>query len=100
MYQGETIMTTITDLPVPVAEIQNLYIIFKSGSKTVLEKTLPDCEVSDEMIRCQLTQEESLSLPAGNIDRSIIVVTKDGSRFETDPCRISCGKTAKGEVLP
>lgn len=99
MYQGETITTTLTDLPVSVTDIQNLYILFKSQSKILVEKTLKDCEVTDEVITFTLTQEESLSLPTGRIDRSIIVITKDGSRFESDPCEIMVGKTAKSEVL-
>lgn len=99
MYQGETITTTITGLPVPIKEINSLYIIFKNKSRVLIEKTLNDCEVTGEVITCTLTQAESLTLPPGNIERSIIVITKDGSRFESDPCIIACGKTAKSEVL-
>lgn len=99
MYQGETITTTVTDLPVPISEIVNVYIVFKNNSKILIEKTLNDCTVTDDTITCRLTQEESLSLPTGNIERSIIVITKDGSRFESDPCTIPCGKTVKSEVL-
>lgn len=99
MYQGETITTTIKNLPVPVSNIANLYIVFKSASKTILEKTLKDCSISGETIENRLTQEESLLFPPGNIKRSVIVITLDGTRFETDPCDIVCGKTAKAEVL-
>lgn len=99
MYQGDTITTTVDNLPVPVSEIANVYIIFKDHDRILIEKTLKDCVVSEETISNRLTQEESLSLPEGTIDRTIIVITKDGSRFETDPCPILCGKTAKSEVL-
>lgn len=101
MYQGETITTVISDLPIPVSEIQSLYIVFKHHSLTLLEKTLADCTVDEESqtISCRLTQEESLSFPKGQIRRSIIVITKDGSRFETDPISLECGKTVKDEVL-
>ena len=100
MYQGETITTTITDLPVSVSDIANVYIIFKTGSgKTLVEKTLKDCEVTDEAIEVRLTQEETLSFTQGNIQRSIIVITNDGARFESDPCTIRCAPTAKKEVL-
>lgn len=99
MYQGETITTTISDLQVPVSEIANIYIIFRNKSRIFLEKTLKDCTISGETIEFRLTQEESLSLPQGKIERSIIVITKDGSRFESDPCSILCGRTAKSEVL-
>lgn len=101
MYQGETITTTISDLPVPVSEIRNLYIIFKQHSRVILEKTLADCSIDSETetIACRLTQEESLALPEGLIKRSIIAITNDGSRFESDPCILECAKTAKGEVI-
>ena len=99
MYQGDTITTTVDNLPVPVSEIANVYIIFKDHDRILIEKTLKDCVVSEETISNRLTQEESLFLPEGTIDRTIIVITKDGSRFETDPCPILCGKTAKSEVL-
>lgn len=99
MYQGETITTTITGLPVPVSEIRSLYIVFKNQSRTLIEKTLEDCKVFEETIKVTLTQEESLSLPIGNIKRSVIVITKDGSRFESDPCTIAVGRTVKSEVL-
>lgn len=99
MYQGETITTTITGFPIPVADIANLYIVFKNQFKTLLEKTLKDCEVSEETVSFTLTQEESLALSRGIISRSVIVITKDGSRFESCPSPFACGPTAKKEVL-
>lgn len=101
MYQGETITTTISDLPIPVTEIKNLYIVFKHHSKTILEKNLDDCDVDPEkqLVTCRLTQEETLSFPEGKLKRTIIVITKDGTRFESDPCILECARTAKEEVL-
>ena len=99
MYQGETIKTTITGFPIPTSEIQNLYIIFKNNLRVVLEKTLKDCVVLDDSIEFKLTQEESLSLSKGVINRSVVVITKDGSRFESCPSPFTCGETVKKEVL-
>lgn len=100
MYQGETITTTITGFPIPISEIKDLCIVFKNQSKaTLLEKTLADCEVSGETVSFRLTQEESLSLKQGYIKRSVIVITKDGSRFESIPSSFFCDQTAKSEVL-
>lgn len=99
MYQGETITTTITGLPIPVSEIANLYIIFRNQSRTLLEKTLADCTVTGETIEFRMTQAESLSLGRGQITRSIIVITKDGSRFESCPSSFFCAPSAKNEVL-
>lgn len=99
MYQGETIRTTISGFPVPVASIRELKIIFKNNYKTFLEKTLKDCTVSGETVIFELTQEESLSLPTGKIDRSVIIITKDGSRIESCPSPIICSGTARDEVI-
>ena len=99
MYRGETITTTISGFPVAVSEIANLYIIFRTASRTLLEKTLSDCTISGESISFTLSQEESLALSNGTIMRSVIVITQDGSRFESVPSPMTCGQTAKGEVL-
>ena len=50
MYQGETITTTISGFPVPVSEIANLYIIFRSSTKILIEKTFADCIVDGETV--------------------------------------------------
>lgn len=99
MYQGETITTTIKDLPIPISEVENLYLIFANRSGIILEKTLKDFKIGENEIEVRLTQEETLKFPIGTIDRSLIVIAKDGSRFEYDPCEIRCGRTAKDEVL-
>lgn len=99
MYRGETITTIITGFPIPIDEIQNLYIVFKNGLRTILEKTLADCTVEGASVELKLTQEESLSLSKGNILRSVIVITKDGSRFESCSSPFHCRETAKDGVL-
>lgn len=99
MYRGETITTTITGFPIPVSEIQNLYIVFKNGFRTLLEKTLADCTISEDSVQFRLTQEESLLLSTGTVKRSAIVITKDGCRFESCSSPFVCGETAKDEVL-
>lgn len=101
MYQGETITTVVTNFPIPISEIAELYIIFKNGCSTILEKTLKDCSVDEEKgsVIFTLSQEESLSLQNGTINRSVILITKDGSRIESSSSPFSCYKTAKNEVL-
>lgn len=99
MYQGETITTTITGFPVPVSEIARLYIVFKSDSRILLEKRLEDCSISGESLSFKLTQGDSLSLGRGRVERSLIAITKDGSRFESCPSFIYCSPTVKNEVL-
>ena len=99
MYQGETITTTIYGFPVPISSISNLFIIFKNQFKTLVEKTLKDCEISGETLSFTLTQQESLQLSCGMITRHVVVITNDGSRFESCPSPFKCGQTVKNEVL-
>lgn len=99
MYQGETITTVISGFPIPISEIANIYIIFRNGLRILLEKTLKDCEVSGVNLTFRLTQQESLSLSKGQIMRSVIIITKDGSRIESDPSPFDCRSTVKNEVL-
>lgn len=84
MYQGETITTTISGFPVPVSEIANLYIIFRSSAKILIEKTFADCTVDGETVSFKLSQRESLNLCCGPITRSVIVITKDAFMLKTN----------------
>lgn len=99
MFQGETITTTISGFPIPVSDIAKLYIVFKDRSKTLLEKTLDDCTTSGETLSFHLSQEESLSLSRGTINRSVVIITKDGTRMESCPSPFCCNVTVKKEVL-
>lgn len=99
MFRGETISTTITNLPIPVSEIKSLYIVFKDGDDIVLEKTMADCVLFEESIEFKLSQEESLGLHAGKIERSVLIISVDGSRFESYSSPFICKETVKDEVL-
>lgn len=99
MYQGETITTTVSGFPIPISQISKLYIVFQNSFTTLLEKTLDDCTVDGETLTFQLSQQESLLLGSGEITRSVVVVTRDGSRFESCPSTFRCGRTVKNEVL-
>lgn len=99
MYQGETITTVISGFPVPISNIKELYIVFKNNGTTILEKTKSDCVIEGETIKFSLTQEESLALKKGRIERSVVFLTADGKRFESDPSVFSCSATVKNEVI-
>ena len=103
MYQGETVTTTIHDLPIPTSVIQDIYLVYRTATKTVLEKSTlthkDDFEVEEYCVSCTITQEESLKLPCGPLYRSFIFITTDGSRIERVNDELVCGKTAKREVL-
>lgn len=99
MYQGETITVTITGFPIPISDIKNIYIVFRNDFKTLIEKTLSDCTVDGASLSFRLSQEESLLLSQGPVQRSAIIITQDGSRFESCPSPFVCNTTAKKEVL-
>lgn len=108
MIRGETITTKITGFPVKVENIREMYVIFSYSSEyynssptIMLEKSLKDCTVDTEAqsISFQLTQAESLQLQVGNIQRSVIVVTTDGARFESRPSILKVFETKKDEVI-
>lgn len=102
MYQGETITTTVSGFPIPINQIQDLKIVFKNGFKILLEKSLNDCKILEDgySIQFELSQIESLSLCTGKIDRSVVLVTKDGSRMESKPSPIICSETVRDGVMP
>lgn len=99
MYQGETITTEIRDLPVPIDCIKSMNIIFHTITKTLLEKTLDDCVINGDIIECTLKQEETLKFPCGPIEQTIVVLCKDGSRFERCGETLFVGRTAKCDAL-
>ncbi len=99
MYRGETLTTTVKGFPIPIADIDQLYIVYKTGTEVLMEKTLQDCTIDGESVKFDMTQEESLKLRCGPIMRGVVVVGKDGARFESHPSPFYCGQTMKDEVL-
>lgn len=99
MFQGETITVTVTGFPIPISDIKSIYIVFRNEFKTLIEKTLADCEINGASLVFKLSQAESLLLSQGPIYRSAIIITQDGSRFESCPSPFLCNQTAKKEVL-
>ena len=102
MYQGETITTTVSGFPIPLSYVQDVQIIFKNAYKVLLEKRLSDCKVLDDdySLTFELSQAESLSLCTGKIDRSVVIITKDGKRLESIPSPMICYETVRDGVMP
>lgn len=101
MHRGETITTTMSGFPIPISNIKSLYVVFRNRlNHTLLEKALSDCTLGDdETISFSLSQEESLKLTKGQIFRSVIIITDDGSRIESCPSPFECSQTVKDGVL-
>ena len=100
MYQGETITTTVTGFPVPLTAAQNVHVVFRDRNGVCLEIDSSDGEiVDDDTFKFKLTQEDSLQLTAGRLQRSVIVIMKDGSRMESNPSDFVVNTTAREGVL-
>lgn len=102
MYRGETVTTTISGFPIPIEDIKELHIVFRNDFKVLLEKTLADCKISEEVfngLEFTLSQEDSLQLTRGKIARSVVIITKNGDRIESCPSYIMCGQTARNGVI-
>lgn len=99
MYQGETATTKVTGFPIPMSEVENVHIVYSTKNGIAIEKQLSDCTILEDGVEYTLTQEESLSLTVGKVSRSLIIITKEGDRFESVPSIVTVEKTAKDEVL-
>ena len=99
VFQGETITTDIGNLPVDITDIQTIQIIFHTVTSTILCKSNDDCKTDGKVITCDLTQDESLSLPCGPISRTIVILTRDGARFERRDDDLIIVSTAQRGVI-
>lgn len=66
MYRGTT-PTLIFNIPFTGENVEEIYITFVQGDKTVLEKTLADVTWEDKTIELKLTQEETLLFEKGSV---------------------------------
>lgn len=99
MYQGETITVTITGFPISLYETKSIYVVFRNKRKEICLEITDVTIVDDATCEFKLTQEESLLLDAGIINRSVIIVMPDGSRMESIPSAFKVDTTAKDVVL-
>lgn len=99
MIQGDTLSTFITGFPVPFEQVKDINIVFHTITKTLLVKTMQDCMIHCGAIECKISQEESLRFTCGPITRSVVVITKDGSRFELPDEVLYVEKTSRNEVI-
>ena len=68
MFRGTTPKLEL-EIDFDPKELVNLYITFEQKEKVVLEKSLEDCHIVDNVIICPLTQDDTLKFVPTN-DRS------------------------------
>ena len=99
MKRGTT-PTHIFGIPFEAELIDKIRVSYAQGSAIVLEKTEADCTIESGVIRCKLTQEETLGFDHNAaVDIQVKVLTVSGDVLASDPVRVSVGKILNEEVL-
>ena len=83
MIRGTTPTLTF-NLPFETSLLKSAYITVKSQNVEI-EKTIDDCELTENSIATTLSQEETLQLPKDyRVKVQLRVLTKDGKALATD----------------
>ena len=95
MKRGTT-PTHIFTVDVDLTQATVIYLTYKQGSTTVIERDKTEMTVTSDSITVELTQEETLALNTSNaIQIQIRAGFNDGSRIASDILTIS----PAGEIL-
>ena len=98
MYRGTTPTFTFT-LPIECETISKLSVVFKQGSKVLLERGLADVTMSDKVLSCTLTEEETLQL---NSDAELMIQLRVGvgaARMASQVFRVPVSQILKDGAL-
>lgn len=101
MIRGTTPTLEFT-LPFDTSLIAEMYVTIAQGEKTVLEKTLSDCNCSGTSVSLTLTQEDTLRLqqqPRLQGEIQIRVRTTAGEAFASDIMSVYVGRILKEGVI-
>lgn len=100
MVRGTTPVNRFRCKGQDLTSVEVLYITYSQGGHTVLEKTLPDCEIEWEYVQLMLTQEETLLFsPDLNVDIQIRGRFPDGNAFATNIVSVKMGDVLKDGVI-
>lgn len=80
------------------AEITVEYV--DANKRVLIVKTLEDCELGEKSIETQLTQEETLQLPApSTVNIQLRVMTSDDTVLATDIYKVMVKRLLKEDVI-
>lgn len=97
MKRGSTPTNTFSvDLDLTGATV---FITYKQGGKTIVEKTGSDITVTSTSLETQLTQEETLAFAQGEVEMQIRYVFPDGTADASDIMRTKADRILKDGVI-
>ena len=81
-------------------EVSALYITYRQGGRTVLEKTLSEASVQDGVITTDLNQKDTLAFQdAGTVQIQIRLRTAAGDALASDIISVDVGRVLKDGVI-
>ena len=101
MIRGTTPTLEFT-LPFDTSLIAEIYVTMTQNGKTVLEKTLSDCNCSGTSVSLTLTQEDPLKFqqqPRSQAEIQIRVRTTAGEALASDIMSVYVGRILKEGVI-
>lgn len=97
-----TFTLTVKDENADLTQAINVYATFEQNS-TKITKTGNDLEVEEKVVKCWLTQQESLSLSTGSLDVQVNWTYYDANgnvrRGSTDTCSIVVTSQLLAQIL-
>lgn len=98
MRRGTTPTITIT-ADIDLSAASNLYVTFKQGDRVVIEKTLSEVSVTENMVICELSQEDTLALKSTLVRFQIRATLNDGSKVASNIMTASVDEILKGGAI-
>ena len=99
IIRGTTPTITYSFNVVNVADIRVAYLTIRQGENVVIEKTLADATIDDNVISWTLSQQETLSLGVGASHIMLNWLLQDGTRGASNSSSMSIVKNDKNEVI-
>ncbi len=96
--RGATVTNTFT-VSVDLTAAVSLYITYKQYGKTVLEKALEDCTITETSIEVDLTQDDTLKFREGGVEIQIRAKLPDGAALVSKVIYTSASKLLKEGVI-
>ena len=98
MIRGTTPTHTF-NVNVDLTNADVIYITYKQGNDTVVEKVKSDCEITSTSVSVTLTQEDTLKFNASDVEIQIRARFPDDSAIASNIMRTSVTRVLKSGVI-